>query len=301
MNVRTTDPYAVLRVAAQYVARFRGALFVLKLSGALSEDPAARSALAEQIRLITDFGIRVLVVHGAGSEIDRECARRGIPVHKIGGRRVTTPTVLEVVRASYRAINQDWVGALAARGLPVVGVSGEEGALLRARPRPRGPMDGSEGEAVSWGAVGDLEAVDVARFKHWLGQGLLTVLAPLTQGPSGETLNCNADTAAAVLAASLKASKLVFLLNVPGLLRSPGDRTTVIPYADLADLAAFEASGMIQDGMIVKTRALESALSAGVESVHLVSGTDPDALVREVFTHEGSGTMIVSRRREGAP
>ncbi|MHB1543247.1 MAG: acetylglutamate kinase [Gammaproteobacteria bacterium] len=301
MSTRAGDPYAVLRVAAQYVARFRGALFVLKVSGALAEDPARMSALAEQIRLVTDFGIRLIVVHGAGSEIDRECDRRGIPVQKIGGRRITSPAVLEVVCESYREINRSWVSVLRASGLSVVGVFGQEGSLLRARPRPPGAFAAGFEETVSWGAVGDLETVDAVQFRDWIKQETLAVVAPLTAGPEGEILNSNADTVASALAAALHASKLIFLLGVPGLLRNRDDRTTVIPYADLADLAGFEASGMIQDGMIVKTRALESALRAGVESIHLVSGTDHDALVREVFTHEGSGTMIVARKRKTAP
>ncbi len=300
MTTRWGDPYAVLRIAAQYVSRFRGSLFVLKLSGMLAEDPLRMSALAEQIRLIVAFGIRVILVHGAGSEIDRECLRCGIAVEKIGGRRITTPAVLEIVTESYRMINQKWVIALEAEGLKAVGVTGHTGGLLTATPRPDGPAPGRAGP-VSWGAVGDLEGVDAEGFRAWMEQETIAVVAPLTRGPHGEILNSNADTVAAGVAACLGAGKLIFLLNVPGLLRNRADRTTVIPYADLADLARLEIEGGIQDGMIVKVRALESALRRGVESAHLVSGTDPDALVREVFTHEGSGTMIVASKPETVP
>lgn len=300
MNTRRDDPWAVLRVASRYVARFRGALFVLKLSGVLTEHPARLAALASEIRLLHDLGIHLLVVHGAGSGIDRVCARRGIPVRKIGGRRLTTPEVLEVVVDCYRAINQRVTEALEAAGMNPSGVFGQEEAVLQSRRRPPAPLVAG-GESITWGEVGDLTGIDTVRFRAWIQEGILPVVAPLTQGPRGEILNTNADTVAAALASALRASKLIFLLSVPGLLREREDRTTVIPYADLDDLARLEAEGGIQEGMVVKLRAIESALHAGVESIHLVSGTDPDALIQEVFTHEGSGTMIVSQKREAGP
>jgi acetylglutamate kinase len=291
------DAYATLRVAARYVAQFQGALFVLKVTGRLAEEAAHRAALAEQVEMLHAFGVRMCIVHGAGSQIDRACTNAGVPVEKTGGRRITTPGVLAFVEQSYRAINRLWVETLAAQGLKAVSCPGEEG-LLEATPRPPSEWDG---RMVHWGLVGDLRKVDPGPLEAAFAAGAVPVVSPLARDPFGGTLNCNADTVAAFLAVNCRASKLVFLLSVPGLLQDPADPSTLIRYGDLADLTRLEREQVLRDGMRVKARAIESALSGGVSSVHLVSGLDGEALVREVLSHEGSGSMFVAQKPETPP
>ena len=288
------DAYATLRVAAQYVSRFQGALFVLKVTGRLAEEESHRAAFAEQVGVLHAFGIRMCLVHGGGAQIDRTCADRGIPVEKKGGRRITTPAVLAVVEQSYRVISERWVDALRSQGVDSVSCPGHEG-LLTATSRPPSECDG---ERVHWGAVGDLRKLDPTVLESAFRARAIPVIAPLAQGVDGGTLNCNADTVSAFLAVHCRASKLIFLLSVPGLLQEARDPSTLIRYGDLSDLARLEADGALEDGMQVKARAIESALTGGVDSVHLVSGLDDEALVREVLSHEGSGSMLVARKPE---
>ncbi len=290
------DAYATLRVAAQYVSRFQGALFVLKVTGRLAEEEHHRVAFAEQVGMLHAFGIRMCLVHGGGSQIDHACADRGITVEKRGGRRITTPPVLAVVEQSYRVISRLWVDALRGQGVEAVSCPGHEG-LLTATPRPPSECDG---EQVDWGAVGDLRKLDPAPLESAFAARAIPVIAPLARDWDGGTLNCNADTAAAFLAVHCRASKLIFLLSVPGLLQDAHDPSTLIRYGDLADLARLGTAGILEEGMQVKARAIESALTGGVDSVHLVSGLDDEALVREVLSHEGSGSMLVARKPESA-
>jgi len=292
------NPYAALKEASRYVRLFRGKTFVVKVGGEVLAEPKLRKAFCEQIALLWSFSIRVVVVHGGGAELDAACEAMHIPVEKVAGRRVTSPAVLDAAKMVFAGqVHMDLLAEFQATGVPAVGLTGLDAGLVKAHKRP--PMavvpDGTtEPQLVDFGLVGDIDTVDPHVLSHLLEGGFLPVVAPLSGGADGAIYNTNADTIAASLATALGAEKLFFMLSVPGLLKDITKASTLIPHATLAELAAFEAKGIIRGGMRPKIAAMKAALLGGVSSAHLVSGLAPDALLAEVFTNEGSGTMVVA-------
>ncbi|WP_224365505.1 amino acid kinase family protein [Hyalangium versicolor] len=267
------DPYAALRSAARYVRQFRRKTFVLLVDGPVLGDPRLRRAACEQIALLWTFSIQPVVVHGAGPELD---------------------TPFDAMSAKVR---MDLLADLQASGVPCVGLSGVDAGLLRARRRPgegaaeAAPWDGNR--QGNYGPVGDIESVDTRLLQHLRTGDYVPVVAPLAGDPSGGVYSASADTVAASVAVALGAEKLFFLLPTPGLLRRPEEPTSLVPQATLTDLAALEQEGQMSAALLSKVHAIRSALVGGVASVHLVSGVLPNALLEEVFTNEGSGTMVV--------
>ena len=292
------NPYAALKEASQYVRLFRGKTFVVKVGGEVIAEPKIRKALCEQIALLWSFSIKVVVVHGGGSELDAVCEAMHIPIEKVAGRRVTSPAVLDAAKMVFAGqVHMDLLAELQANGVPAVGLTGLDAGLVKAHRRP--PMavvpDGAtEPQLVDYGLVGDIDAVDPHVLSHLLDGGFVPVVAPLSGGEDGAIYNTNADTIAASLASAIGAEKLFILLSVPGLLKDVSKTSSLIPHATLEELTGFEAQGVISGGMRPKIAAVKAAIEGGVQSVHLVSGLAPDALLAEVFTNEGSGTMIVS-------
>jgi len=292
------NPYAALTEAARYVRLFRGKTFVVKVGGELLAAPKLRQAVCEQIALLWSFSIRVVLVHGGGTALDTACEAMHIPVQKVAGRRVTSPQVLEAAKMVFAGqVHLDLLAGLQAAGVPAVGLTGLDAGLLKAHQRPPVavvPDGASQPLLVDFGLVGDLDAVDPAVIHHLLEGGYVPVVAPLSGGEQGAIYNTNADTIAASLASTLGAEKLFFLLSVPGLLREVAQPSSLLPQATLEELATYEAQGLFSGGMRPKIAALRAALLGGVGSVHLVSGVVADALLAEVFTNEGSGTMVVA-------
>ncbi|MBU6509899.1 MAG: acetylglutamate kinase [Gammaproteobacteria bacterium] len=292
------DSYASLRSAAQYVRAFRGKTFVFKLGGEVLEDPAVRRAVCEQLNVLWSFSIKLVIVHGGGTSLDALCESLALPVEKVAGRRVTTRQVLDAAKMVLAgSVHTDLLADLHAAGLPVTGVSGVDGGLLKARKRA--PMqiknDSGQTEFVDFGLVGDIEQVNPALLTHLLDGSYVPVVTPLSANDKGEVFNTNADTVAAEIALALKAEKLFFLLKVPGLLEDLSRPTSLVPYVTLAGADLLEKSGKVSGGMRPKLAAVKRALTGGVVSAHLVSGVLPDAVLTEVFTNQGSGSMIVAR------
>lgn len=266
------DPYAALRSAARYVRQFRRKTFVLLVDGPVLGDARLRRAMCEQIALLWTFSIQPVVVHGAGPELN---------------------TPFDAMSAKVR---MDLLADLQAAGVPCVGLSGVDAGLLKARRR-----SGEAGTEPAWeqgrpgnySLVGDIESVDTRLLQHLRTGDYVPVVAPLAGDPSGAVFNASADTVAATLAVALGAEKLFFLLPTSGLLRRPEDPASLIPQATLTDLASLEQEGQMPPAVLSKVHALRSALVGGVTSVHLVSGLQPNALLEEVFTNEGSGTMVL--------
>jgi acetylglutamate kinase len=298
----TPSPFHALRHAAQYVRAFRGKIFVLKIGGELLAEPAPRRRLADQAAVLAAFGIRLVMVHGGGPELDALCARLGLPRDKVAGRRVTPPDVLEAAKMAFSAARTDLVADLAAAGLRCSGLTGADGPTFLAHRRPPVPVlpdDAAEPVTVDFGLVGDLDTVDAGLVNHLLDGGFVPVVTPLSTDGQGQVLNTNADTLAAELAVALGAEKLIFLLGVPGLLRDADRPETLIPFIGPADLEALEAEGAVKAGMRPKLAAARKALAGGVPEIHLVSGLDPDALLVEIFTNEGSGTLLANHEPSG--
>jgi acetylglutamate kinase len=291
------NPYAALKEASQYVRLFRGKTFVVKVGGEVLTEPKIRKALCEQLALLWSFSIRVVLVHGGGSELDAVCKAMNIPVQKVAGRRVTSPEVLDAAKMVFAGqVHMDLLAELQAAGVPAVGLTGLDAGLVKAHrrlPISVVPDGATEPQLVDFGLVGDIDAVDPHVLSHLLEGGFMPVVAPLSGGEDGTIYNTNADTIAASLASAIGAEKLFILLSVPGLLKDVTKTSSLIPHATLEELAGFEAQGVISGGMRPKIAAVKAAIEGGVQSVHLVSGLAPDALLAEVFTNEGSGTMIV--------
>lgn len=289
---RTSEPFSTLRSAARYVRQFRSKIFVVKLGGELLDDPQLRRNVCAQLAVLWSFSIPLVIVHGGGTGLDSLCETMGLPTEKVAGRRVTPPEVLEAAKMAFKGrLQMDLLADLEGAGVPTVGLSGLDGGLLRAEKRPPVMVDG---QLVDFGLVGDVKAVDPALLKHLIAGGYVPVVAPFTADASGQVFNTNADTVAASLAQALGAEKLFFLLAVPGLLRDVREPSSLVPFADLKDLAVLEGEGVVQGGMRPKVTAAKAALRGGVPAVHLVSGLGQDALLTEVFTNEGSGTMLVA-------
>jgi len=287
--VRSAHPFEALHSAAKYVRQFRGKPFVVKLGGEILEDPALARAVCVQLALLWSFSIPLVIVHGGGTALDALCTGLGLATTKVAGRRVTSPEVLDAAKMAFKGrVQMDLLAALEAAGLPAVGISGQDAGLIRSHLRPVQDVD--------YGLVADVDGVDTALLKTLLQGGFVPVVAPFSATAQGQVLNTNADTVAAELAVALGVEKLFFILKVPGLLRDLAEPTSLVPLADLATLA--ELQGAIKDGMRPKIAAAKRALEGGVKSVHLVSGSRPDAILAEVFTNEGSGTMLVADRNE---
>jgi acetylglutamate kinase len=297
--VQNFRPFDSLRSAAQYVRRFRHRPFVVKLGGEILDDPALRRPVCEQLALLWSLSIPLVIVHGGGAGLDRLCADLGLATRKVAGRRITSPEVLDAAKMAFKGkIQMDFLADLEAAGIPAVGLSGQDAGLIRSRRRPPVVVDG---EPVDYGLVADVEAVDPTLLSHLLAGGFVPVVAPFSAAGDGQPLNTNADTVAAEVAAALKVEKLFFVLKVPGLLSDPADPSSLVTLADPAKLDELAQAGAVKDGMRPKLAAARRALDAGVASVHLVSGVISDAILTEVFTNEGSGTMLVPRLGEEAP
>lgn len=296
------NPYQFLRAATPYIARFRGKTFVVKIGGELLSESAVLDHVCDQLALLHHLSIPLVVVHGAGPQIEERCAQMGIPTERVAGRRVTTPAVLDVAKMVFAgSVHTDFLARLRLAGLPCVGLTGVDAGLITARRRPPvkvTPDDGGPEQMVDYGLVGDIEALDPRVVNHLLAGGFVPVIAPLTGSADGQVFNTNADTIAAALAGTMGAEKLFFLVQVPGLLRDETDPTSLVSYVSAAELIALEEQGVVRGGMRPKCRAARDAIARGVHSVHIVSGVKPDSLLREVFTNEGSGTMVVAHKDE---
>ena len=292
------SPFDPLKDAAKYVRAFRDKPFVVKIGGDILVDPALRKTVCGQLALLSSFAIPLVIVHGGGTAVDALCAQLGLTTTKIAGRRVTSREVLEAGKMALKGrVQMDLIADLQAAGLPAVGLSGQDSGLLRSHRRP--PVD-VDGQTVDFGCVGDVASVEPRLLRHLIDGSYVPVVASFTADASQQILNTNADSIAAAVASALGAEKLFFVLKAPGLLSNPEDASSLLPLVDLPKLEELEASGAIQSGMRPKIAATRAALAGGVTSVHLVSGLASDAILAEVFTNEGSGTMVVGQSRPDA-
>jgi len=289
----TKSPFDPLKDAAKYVRVFRNKPFVVKIGGDILADGALRKSICGQLALLSSFGIPLVIVHGGGPAVDGMCQNLGLSTQKIAGRRITTPEVLEVAKMVLKGgVQMELIADLQLAGLLAVGLSGQDAGLLRAGRRPPVVMDG---QSVDFGCVGDIELAEPRVLQVLMDGGYVPVIAPFTADGRQQILNTNADSIAAAIAAALKVEKLFFVLKEPGLLSDPENPHSLLPFVDLGKIRELEAAGAIQTGMRPKIAATVSALGAGVTSVHFVSGILSDSILAEVFTNEGSGTMLVEK------
>ncbi len=283
----------VLIEALPWLSRFQGATVVIKYGGNAMTEPTLREAFAADVVFLRYAGIRVVVVHGGGPQITAHLDRLGMASQFAAGLRVTTPETMEIVRmVLVGQVNRDIVGLINDHGPLAVGLSGEDANLFTARRRPA-LVDGAE---VDIGRVGEIVDVQPATVHTLLATGKVPVIASVARGADGGVYNVNADTAAAALAEALGAAKLVVLTDVEGLYADWPDSEEVI-----SELAADELERMLPTlsaGMIPKMEACLRAVRGGVPQAHVLDGRVPHAILLEVFTDEGIGTLITQAAGE---
>lgn len=297
----TFESISGLKGALRYVRAYRDQVFVVKLGGEVLGEPEVLDQVAGQIALLSSLSIRLVVVHGGGPQATALSRRLGAEPRMVAGRRVTDDAGLEVAKLIYAGLlNVDLLASLRAHRVQPVGLSGVDADLITAHRRPPVQVVDDEGRTVKvdYGHVGDVDRVDPRVLVTLMEARFVPVVASLAGGDDGEVFNVNADTVAESLAVGLRAQKLIFLTGAPGVLRDRTDPSTLITFADPDDLAGLMASGVLSGGMRPKVEACIRAATGGVERTHIIDGRAPDALLLEVFTGAGCGTMIVGRKEK---
>ena len=297
MTRLTTNERAIvvtaLRHAVPYLRVYKRKVFVLKAGGDAFVSPETTRALMEQIGILHQVGIRVVLVHGGGPQSTELSKRLGLETRMVEGRRVTDAQTLEVSTMVLNGeINTRIVAMCRALGVPAIGVSGVDSGLIKASKRP--PVKLASGETVDYGFVGDIQGIDSSIILKQLENDLVPIVSPLSADDHGMLLNINADTVAAAIATELKAEKFILATNAPGILESLEDPRSLISYVDREGLKRLRDEGKISGGMLPKVAAIERALAGGVPRVHVISYSQPDSLLLEVFTNEGTGTLVVN-------
>jgi len=288
----------LLREALPYIQRFKGQTFVVKLSGKATEDHDNLSSLAEELALLHQVGIRICVVHGGGKQLSDLASKLGIEQTIIEGRRVTDDATLEMAKMIFAGkINTDILAALRNRSIEAVGLSGVDGNIVHAERRPPKEVlnrETGERSQVDYGHVGDVVEINSRLLSVLLNEGYLPVISSLGADSEGTVFNINADTIAAEIAVQLKAEKLILLSDVDGIYLRPGEPETKLSRLTAAEADAMTKNGTATAGMIPKLQSITTLLSRGVHSAHILSGTTRNALLSEIFTDSGTGTMIVA-------
>jgi acetylglutamate kinase len=275
--------------ALPWLERFHGKVILVKFGGNAMTNPELQQAFAEDIVFLKYAGLKPVVVHGGGPQINEHLNKLGVAAEFRGGLRVTTPETMQVVRmVLVGQVNRDLVGLINDHGPHAVGMSGEDAHLFTAVKR----MAYVDGEAIDVGLVGDVVSVQPSTVLSLLDDGRVPVIATVARGENGETYNVNADTAAAALAVALRAEKLLVLTDVKGL------------YADwpsseelISSMTADELETMLPTlagGMVPKMEACLRAVRGGVKQAHVLDGRVPHAVLVEIFTDEGVGTMVTA-------
>jgi acetylglutamate kinase len=257
-------------------------------------DADSTRLLIEQLAILHYFGVRVVMVHGGGPQLTALSESLGLATQMVAGRRVTDEKSIDVTAMVLNGlINTRILAICRDLNIDAVGISGVDAGLVRAHRRaPVKLEDGSE-RIVDFGFVGDIDAVNTGVLLKLLDNGLMPVVSPLSADDKGVLLNINADTVAAAIGAAVQAEKLILCTGAPGILENAADPGSLISYTDLRGLERLRAAGSLLDGMLPKARAIEDAIRGGVRRVHIVSYKTGEGILGEVFTNEGTGTLVV--------
>ncbi len=282
---------ATLLEALPYIQKFSGATFVIKYGGSFmdSPDPNIRNSVGRDIVFLEAVEINPVVVHGGGKAISRAMERAGLKPTFVQGQRVTDEATVKIVDEVLSSrVNPEVVEALTSLGGIAKGFAGP--SIFKCR---KIKVSGTDGQPLDLGYVGEVTSVNIAPLLECIKQGITPVISPTARGEDGKIYNCNADTAAAQTAIALKAQRLVFMSDVPGLLQNPKNPDSVISRLKLNQVEKLKKAGVIDKGMIPKVDSAVAAIQAGVEKVSFVDGRVPHAVMLEIFTDEGIGTEVV--------
>ena len=284
---------ATLLETLPYLQKFRGATFVVKYGGSFMDSPdvTVRNGVARDVVFLEAAGINPVVVHGGGKAITRAMESAGLAANFIQGMRVTDEASVKIVeQVLSKEINPEIVKTINSLGGKAKGFSGADIFTCR-----KLLLDDKEnpGAKIDVGFVGEVTSVNTAPLLECLRQNIVPIISPTARGEDGKIYNCNADVAAAQAAIALKATRLVFMSDVPGLLRDPKNPGSLIPHLQISEVDALKKSGVIDKGMIPKVDSAIAAIKAGVEKVSFVDGRVQHSVLLEIFTDEGIGTEIV--------
>jgi acetylglutamate kinase len=277
--------------ALPYIQKFAGATFVIKYGGSFMDSPDrnVRDGVARDIVFLEAVEINPVVVHGGGKAITRAMERAGLKPSFIQGQRVTDEATVKIAdEVLSREINPEVVAAIQGAGGLAQGFAGPD--IFRCR---KTEIKSSEGTPLDLGFVGEVTEVKTAPLLECIQKGITPVISPTALGHDGKIYNCNADIAAARVAIALKATRLVFMSDVPGLLGDANDPDSIMPHLRTSEVEALKEKRVIDKGMIPKVDSAVAALRAGVEKVSFVDGRVPHAVLLEIFTDEGVGTEVV--------
>jgi acetylglutamate kinase len=291
MNVtEVTAKAKVLLEALPYIQDFRGSTFVIKYGGSFMDDPdpVIRTRVAYDIAFFAACGINVVVVHGGGKAITKAMETSGLTATFVNGLRVTDEATINVVKKTLdEVVNKDVCDAIAtAKGKPK-GLPGDTVLVCEKLTKD------DDGNAIDLGFVGDVTEVKVKLIKKEIGEGFIPVISPVAEGYDGKPYNVNADLVAGRVASALRARRLVYMSDVPGLLSAPPDPESLISTLKTSQVEELKKSGVIDKGMRPKVQSAIRALEEGVQRVHFIDGRLPHSLLLEIFTDKGIGTEIV--------
>jgi acetylglutamate kinase len=291
MNVaEVTAKARVLLEALPYIQDFRGSTFVVKYGGSFMDDPdpVARARVAHDIAFLAAVGINVVVVHGGGKAITRAMETSGLKAEFVNGLRVTDEATIAVVKKTLdEIVNRDVCAAIAsAKGKPQ-GMPGDSVLVCEKLTQD------DDGNPVDLGYVGDVTEVKVKLIKKEIAEGFVPVISPVAEGLDNKPYNVNADVAAGRVASALRARRLVYMSDVPGLLANPADPESLISTLSISQVDELKKKGVIDKGMRPKVASAVRALQEGVQRVHFIDGRLPHSLLLEIFTEQGTGTEIV--------
>jgi len=284
-SVDASQRALIISEALPYIRRWHGQTVVIKYGGAAMTEEDLKAAVMGDIALLRYVGINPVVVHGGGPEISAMSQQLGLEPKFVAGMRVTDEETMRVTEMVLGQIGKGIAHLLHQKGTPAVGLSGKDGGLLTARK--------FQGE-VDWGLVGEIERVDPQLLQTLAREGFVPIVTPVAPGHDGETYNINADLAAAAIASALGAVKLLLLTDVAGIYRDLADKTSLVASLGADEAEALIGQGIVAKGMIPKVRCCVDAVRGGVSAAHIIDGRAPHAILIELFTDTGCGTMITN-------
>ncbi|MCB0345299.1 MAG: acetylglutamate kinase [Bdellovibrionales bacterium] len=297
-SVNSVLDIGLLKTAVPYIRAYKGKVFVVKLGGEICSNETALDNIIEQLSLLYQVGIKIVLVHGSGPQATELAERLGIESPKINGRRITSAAMLEVAKMTFNGtVNTNLVAAFRKHHTPAAGLSGVDGNLITAVKRPLTQLvDQATGETknVDFGFVGDIVEINTEVLSQLLAGDYIPVVCSLAADVDGQVLNINADTVASALARAIKAEKYVLLSNVDGVMSDVKNPDSLCSQLTIAEIGQLVRDGSIGGGMMPKVQACIDALEGGIARAHIVNGLTPDSLLKEIFTNEGCGTLLLT-------
>lgn len=284
MEISMTDKANILIEALPYIQKYCGKIVVVKYGGAAMTSPLLKAMVMSDIALLSTIGIKAVLVHGGGKEIDTMLKKVGIESHFVNGLRYTSKEAMEIVNMILSGkVNKELVAGLESYGAKAVGLSGTDANLISAKK--------IEGE-FDYGFVGDIEKINEAVIIDLLDKGYVPIISSVGKNKDGELFNINADTAACAIASKLKAENLILLSDVKGLYKNPNDSETFMPELNISDIPRFISEGVISGGMIPKIQGIAKSIVDGVKKAIILDGREAHSILIELLSDNGVGTLI---------